>query len=290
MRFRLWKWLRYQRHRITRVGTDQYSVLREVAARLGYPVKRDAARYHWLIPFVYRNLPTLMFNAREIEFPHDPDPMCSYVGPMLNASRRVADAGEDQIAISQALGAVYERRRQGETSALIYCSFGAWHSGDDAGFFRRVIQAVGRRPDWEAVVGLGGRVDPALIGEVPANVHLFEWAPQMEVLAHADVAIHHAGISSINESIVSGVPMVVYPYDYGDTSGAAARVVFHGIGLRGDRVADEVDTIYEMINSVLTEPAYRSNTERMRDAFAEYERNDIAVKTVERWIRPEGAV
>ncbi len=287
LRFRLWKWLRYQRQRVTRVGTDQYSVLRGVAARTNYPIREATARYHWLIPFVYRDLPTIMVNALEFELPHRPDAVCIYVGPLLNPARRVADADAAQVAISEELEAVYERRRSGDTTALIYCSFGSWHEGDDGAFIRRVTEAVGRRPDWELVVGLGGRLGPDGFGELPDNVRVLPWAPQLEVLEHADLAIHHAGISSINESIVSGVPMIVYPFDYGDTPGAAARVVFHGLGLRGDRTADDVDAVFAKIEQVLTDPEFHSNTTRMRVRYAECQAANAAVVAVERLLSSE---
>jgi len=281
MRFRVWKWLRAQRLRATRVGTDQMSVLRGVADRTGFSIHREAARYEWLIPFVYRTIPTLMFNARAIEFSHEPHPVCQYVGPVLNVGRRAADADAEQLDVTRRLEQIYARRAAGKARTLIYCGFGGWHRGDDRAFFRRIVAAVGRNLEWEVVIGLGARVDPDELGALPPSVHVFGWAPQMEVLAHADLAVHHAGISSINESVVSGVPMVVYPYDYGDTPGAAARVVYHGLGLRGDRTRDSADDINRRIEQVLADPSFRRNVEAMQDRYAAYERNNAAVKAVE---------
>ena len=279
LRYRIWKWLRAQRLRITRVGVDQRSILRQVAVRTHFALGDEVARYHWLIPFVYRNIPTLMFNAREIEFPHEPDPVCRYVGPILNSSRRViADASA--IEVTRRLETIYARRQSDAGRSLIYCSFGAWHRGDDREFFLKVLAALGRHPEWEAVIGLGGRVEPESLGVIPGNVHLFEWAPQLEVLAQSDIAIHHAGINTINECVVAGVPMVVYPYQFWDTSGAAARVVYHGLGVRGDRVGDSAEDIEAHINRVLSDGSFSSQVLEMKKRFDAYESDNTAVKAV----------
>ena len=278
--FRAWKWLRNQRLRVTRVGEDQLSVLGVVAERTGFPLSQEALRYHWLIPFVYRTLPVFEFNAKELEFPHDPYPTVRYVGPVLNSRRSRAVSDPELDAARKQLDRIYARRRDGESDALIYSSFGAWHKGDDREFLQNIVIAVGQHPEWDLVVGLGGRLDAQALREVPSNVHLFSWAPQMEVLEHADVAILHAGVNSINESVVARVPMLVYPFDYGDTTGAAARVAFRGIGIVGDR-RDTPVAIERRIEHLLTTDDFRRRASEMRDHFLVYERENRAVSEIE---------
>lgn len=276
LRFRLAKWFANQRRIIMRRGADRISVLRVVAANAGFPFGTEASIYDWLIPFTYRTLPVLSFNALELEFPHDPAPNCSYVGPVLSTGGRPTP---DELAAAR-LRELYERRRTGASAALIYCGFGAWHKGDDAGFLRGVMYAVGSHPEWDVIVGLGGRLDPDALGVIPANVHVFPWAPQLEVLEHADLAIHHAGISSVNECIVSGVPMVLYPFDFLDQRGNAARVRYHRLGEVGDR-GDAPATIAERIARVLGDDLVRARIGHMRSAFAAYERDAAAVGAIE---------
>ena len=115
---------------------------------------------------------------------------------------------------------------------------------------------------------------------MPSNVHLFSWAPQMEVLEHADVAILHAGVNSVNESVVASVPMLLYPFDYGDTTGAAARVDFRGLGIVGDR-RDTPVAIERRIEQLLTTDDFRRSVSEMRDQFLVYERENRAVGEIE---------
>lgn len=275
--FRAWKWLRMARLRFTRMGTDQLSVLSEVAARTGFPLRSETRRYEWLIPFVYQSLPVLSFNAFELEFPHEPLPVCTYVGPVLNPQRRSA---ADDSALSQRLEQIYARRRNETSRKLVYCSFGAWHKGDDRDFVTRVVAAVASHPEWDLIVGLGGRLDPAALGPVAENVHVLSWAPQMEVLANCDAAIHHGGISSVNECITAGVPMVVYPFEFLDQPGNAARVAYHGLGEVGDRTADTPELIGLRLDRIMSSDEVRSQVSRMRDDVRRYDRDDRAVVAI----------
>lgn len=282
--FRAWKWQREQRLRVTRMGTDQVSIMRGVAARTGFPFRREAARYEWLIPFVPRSVPALSFNAVELELPHRPRPGLHYVGPVLDPDRRAtADADADT---RRRLDALYAHRLSDPGRRLISCSFGAWHKGDDRAFITRVIAAVAARPQWDLVIGLGGRLDPSALGDVPANVHVFRWTPQMDVLAHADLAIHHGGISSVNECIAAGVPMAVYPFDFLDQPGNGARVAYHRLGEVGDRRGDSVAMIRLRIERILRNEGCRTRVEQMRDRMRTYDADDRAVRTVEAFLRP----
>ena len=279
LRFRTWKWLRNQRHRITRLGEDQLSVLSGVAGRVGFPFRKGTARYQWLVPVVFTRLPLLVFNAWPLEYPHDKPARTHYVGPVLNPQRRLISSPEQQ-AISIRLEELYERRSRRVSQALIYCSFGAWHKGDDGSFFRNIVDAVRPHPEWDVVIGLGGRLDCSALGDIPSNVHVFSWAPQMEVLSHADLAVHHAGISSVNESIVSGVPMVLYPFDFLDQPGNAARVAYHSMGVVGDRDRDHADDIKRRIETVLNESGYREKVQLMRERFENSMHGDPAIQAI----------
>jgi len=279
MRFRIGKWVGNQRRRLAKVGADRMSVLRTIADRYRFPFSAEISRYDWLLPYTYRTLPVLSFNALELEFPHQPRPNCSYVGPLLDRTRPgPASGGMNE---QRQIAALATRRRRGRSEALIYCGFGAWHKGDDAVFLRRVVAAAGSHPEWDVVVGLGDRLATNALGETPSNVHVFSWVPQLDVLATADLAVHHAGISSLNESIACGVPMVVYPFDFLDQPGNAARVAYHRLGEVGDRHTETAATIGLRMERVLDDEVARRRIAQMRRSFEAYEDQDCAVRAVE---------
>jgi UDP:flavonoid glycosyltransferase YjiC (YdhE family) len=246
-RFSVWKWLRARRLWFTRAGEDQLSVAKLVATVIGFDWS-GVDEYEWLLPFTFRSIPTLEFNASEIELPHTPHPWVHYVGPLLSRSPRSEKADPP----------------------LIYAGFGAWHRGDDTPAIEAVIGAVAKHPEWRLVVGLGGRRPPEDLSSAP-NVDVRSWAPQAEMLVEASVAIHHAGINTINECIAAGTPMLAMPFDYGDTPGAAARLRYHRLGIVLDRATVDVDAVEAAIIELLDDPGYRQRVQNMAIAFSRYE-------------------
>ena len=274
--YRLWKWLRSWLLRALSGGRDELSVLFELARRVGVPLRDEAQLYQWHTPLTYRSLPVLILNALELDFPHRPPPNVTYVGPVID-SRPPADPGRSLPE------AVTRLREEEGDRTLIYAGLGAYHTGDETAFVRRVIDAVARQPDWELVIGLGRRSSGNL-GPLPANIHPLEWAPQQQVLAKANVALLHGGITSVNEAVAAGVPMVVYPHSYNDTPGYAARIRYHRLGVTGDRTSDTAEQIHARIGEALANPEYRANVESLRRRF-EADRSQ-PVEAVERLLAP----
>ena len=277
--FRGWKWLQRMRFRITRVGLDRRSVLKAVADRTGFPLTDETSSGHWLIPFVYESIPTLTLNALEMEFPHQPLPHVTYVGPQL-AERDTGGPPPVVPLRGDPLADVLARCNADPERKLIYCSFGAFGESDSS-ILQRVIEAVGEQPHWELVVGLGGRGQAELLASAPPNVHIYEWAPQLEVLRRADCAVHHAGTHSVNECVLAEVAMVLFPDDTLDHRGNAARVSFHGLGVVGDLRRDTPETIRQHIRRCLQSDEFRGNLVRMSASFRAYERTGAVEKVVE---------
>ncbi len=155
LKFRAGKWVAIQRNRLQRRGTDRISVLRSLSERVGFPFDQEAVRFDWLVPFTFRSLPVLSFNALELEFPHQPHPSCRYVGPVLALDRPTPAWS---AASAKRLGELFAAREADGRRSLIYCSFGAWHKGDDLDFLRRVVDAVSRHPDLGSGRGSRGTV------------------------------------------------------------------------------------------------------------------------------------
>ncbi|GHJ45337.1 UDP glycosyltransferase [Catellatospora sp. TT07R-123] len=78
------------------------------------------------------------------------------------------------------------------------------------GFYRTCVDAFAGT-DWQVVLSLGSRTDPAEVGPVPPNVHVAESVPQLQVLRHARVFVTHAGMGGSLEALRAGVPMLTLP-------------------------------------------------------------------------------
>ena len=179
------------------------------------------------------------------------------------------------------LDTILERRRlsPGE-GRLVYAAFGSVLSTDLA-FLRHLLGVVAERPSWDLVISLSDQIPSADLGPLPERVHAFSWVPQMSVLRHADVMVTHGGISTVDECVLSGVPMLVYCGFETDMGGTTARVVHHGIGIAGDRGRDSTAVIRENIDRLLREPGFQTNLRRLRHQYATYAENRVAERVVE---------
>jgi MGT family glycosyltransferase len=115
---------------------------------------------------------------------------------------------------------------------LTYVSLGTMYN-DRAPFLRACIDALageGRT----VVIATGDRVSPAALGPLPPGVHAIPYAPQLALLARAELFITHAGLNSVHEALWHGVPMLAFP-QAADQPVVAARIQKLGAGrvLRG---------------------------------------------------------
>lgn len=278
----LWQALRLKKFRrawtqkVRRVGCDRLSLLHDLAFHSGFDFRREVDAGQWLMPFTYSRLPVLSLHAEEFEFAHTPPERVRYVGPLL-----LEDRGSEGVpkAAPTELERIFESCRR-KRRVLIFAAFGSYFSTDLA-FLHRLVAAVAQRRDWALLISLGGRLDPETLGALPERIHAFRWLPQVDVLRHAAVAVTHGGITTIDECVLSSVPMLLYCGFETDMGGATARVVHHRIGIAGDRLRDSPRAIRESIDRLLNEPEFQTNLNRMRAHYEAYVENRVAERVVE---------
>ena len=250
------------------------SVLKELARKRGlnFDAEFDLKQWHYLTP---RNIRTLIWAAWEFDFPHDSENRDDYVGPMVQLLRREP---VDDPKYQQVLRAIARKTRRGVERFLIFCSMGTIHANYD--HFKRVIAAVSDKPDRDLILTIGHDLSPADFEPIPENVYLLPRVPQLDLLKRADIVITHGGISTVNECILLGVPMVTYSDGYYDRNGNAARVAYHGLGLRGDFHRDTPAQIAQKIDQVLHNPQYKANVGRMQQIYLTYHHSDRVVQLI----------
>ncbi len=79
-------------------------------------------------------------------------------------------------------------------------------------FYRECVKAFGDLPGWHMVLQIGKHVDAGDLGELPANVEVHPWVPQLAVLRKADAFITHAGAGGSQEGLATATPMVAVPH------------------------------------------------------------------------------
>ncbi|MFG1642376.1 glycosyltransferase [Amycolatopsis sp. NPDC049252] len=112
--------------------------------------------------------------------------------------------------------------------------------------------------DVDVLVATGPTVDPAALGEVPANVRLEAWVPQSALLPHVDLVVHHGGSGTTLGAFGAGVGQLLLPQG-ADQFANADAVLAAGVG---DRLLGEdvtADAVAEKARRLLTDPSVRSS-------------------------------
>lgn len=86
----------------------------------------------------------------------------------------------------------WHRPATAEGKKVVLVSLGSAFTKQPA-FYRACIDAFADLPDWHVVLQIGKFTAEADLGEVPANVEVHRWVPQLDILRQADAFITHAG-------------------------------------------------------------------------------------------------
>lgn len=78
-------------------------------------------------------------------------------------------------------------------------------------FYRECVRAFGDLPGWHLVLQIGRHVDPAELGDLPRNVEVRSWVPQLTILRQADLFVTHAGAGGSQEGLATATAMIAVP-------------------------------------------------------------------------------
>ena len=249
-------WLRWSRMLISLGLSDQYHLGKKLARKHGF--RSDDINFDRTFHFGLKSIPELVLCPREFDYPRQPRENEYYLGPLVDLDRKEPPFDWGEIANSR---------------RIVYCSLGTlskFHYGGCEKFFRKVIDVFRKRADCHLILSTGGDIDPAVFDPAPSNVHVHEFVPQIQVLKRARFMITHGGINTIKECILLGVPMVVYPLNaLWDQHGNSARVVYHGMGLRGNIRKDSEKQIGAKVDRMLADRSFGEKVGRMQEKFLE---------------------
>ncbi len=101
-------------------------------------------------------------------------------------------------------------RRPAGAEKVVLVSLGSAFTKQPA-FYRECVRAFAGLPGWHLVLQVGRHVTPAELGDVPANVEVRSWVPQLAILRKADLFITHAGAGGSQEGLATATPMIAVP-------------------------------------------------------------------------------
>ena len=134
---------------------------------------------------------------------------------------------------------------------LIYISMGTVIN-DRPDFYTKCIEAL-RDLKADVIISCGNAVDRDTFGTLPANIQVFPYVDQLEVLSRADAFITHCGMNSVSESLYMAAPMVLYP-QIGEQQAVARRVTEIGAGMM--LTDDSAKGIRASVLEILNHAAY----------------------------------
>ncbi|MEU0374106.1 macrolide-inactivating glycosyltransferase [Streptomyces sp. NPDC006283] len=123
-----------------------------------------------------------------------------------------------------------EWQRPADAEKVLLVSLGSTFT-KQPGFYRECVKAFGELPGWHVVLQIGRYVETSELGEIPGNIEVHSWVPQLAILKQADAFITHAGAGGSQEGLATGTPMVAVPQAV-DQFGNADMLVGLGVARR----------------------------------------------------------
>ena len=149
-------------------------------------------------------------------------------------------------------GAQGEWRRPAAAEKVVLVSLGsAFTKRPD--FYRECVKAFGDLPGWHLVLQVGSHVDPAELGDVPDNVEVRSWVPQLAILKQADLFVTHAGAGGSQEGLATATPMIAVPQAV-DQFGNADMLCGLGVARRIDTEDATAEALREAALALVDDP------------------------------------
>nr|WP_290224545.1 glycosyltransferase [Trichocoleus desertorum] len=164
---------------------------------------------------------------------------------------------------------------------LIYASMGTLRNRSHRVFEQIAAACAGL--DAQLVIALGKGLSPEALTDLPGEPIVVGYAPQLELLQRATLAITHAGLNTALEALQAGVPMVALPVT-DDQPGVAARIKWTGAGEVVPKSHLTTARLRAAVQRVLTHESYKQNAVRLQQAIAQAGGVTRAADIVERAI------
>jgi zeaxanthin glucosyltransferase len=245
---------------------------------LAAPLRQLINRYRerWHLPAIHRTndffsrLAQISQIPAEFDFPGRQLPSWfHYTGPFTDSG------GRKQID--------FPWGRLTSDRPLVYASMGTLQNRLGP-VFHAIAQACAGL-DVQLVISLGGGLRSEDLGSLAGNPIVVNYAPQVDLVQRADLAISHGGLNTVLEALSYGVPQVVIPVT-NDQPGVGSRVQWSGAGeaIPVHRLTKE--KLFRAVKDVLENPRYRKAARCLQAAIAKgngLERaSDIVEQTLSR--------
>jgi MGT family glycosyltransferase len=204
---------------------------------------------------------TEMFNGDEGV--HEPDYI--FAGPLME--RKLADEKFNLIGL--------------ESRKIVYISLGSINT-DFEEFYRTCIRAFGKSK-YFVCMSIGKKCDISKLGEIPSNMLVDTFLPQLEILKYASAFITHAGFNSVNEAIYYGVPMLALP-QVNDQQTVAKRLADLKLGLSEKMEELSAEALRDKVKTLITDKTYKENCMKISEEMKKFAKTEDTVKKLQKFV------
>ena len=159
--------------------------------------------------------------------------------------------------------------KKDEGKKLIYVSFGITFNAS-IDLYKMCIEAFGNSKEFQVIMSIGKKNNKQELGDIPENISVYNYLPQLQVLAMADVFISHGGNNSISEALSQfHLPMIVIPAVFAQEENAKVIEKYEaGIVLDKDDLSPEV--LKETVETYLAnKEKYLKGVDKIVQSFKE---------------------
>ncbi|NUR43431.1 MAG: macrolide-inactivating glycosyltransferase [Streptomyces sp.] len=176
-------------------------------------------------------------------------------------------------------GAEGEWRRPAGAEKVVLVSLGSAFT-KQPGFYRECVKAFGDLPGWHLVLQIGASVDPVELGDVPANIEVSSWVPQLAVLRQADLFVTHAGAGGSQEGLATATPMIAVPQAV-DQFGNADMLQALGVARRLDTAEATAAALRATAVTLVDDPEVAARLKDLQAGMAQEGGTQRAVDLIE---------
>ncbi len=197
-------------------------------------------------PYLYLSYTTERFEF----FRSDLRPQVHYIGPTLNRKSATTEVQLPQFSTNE--------------SPLIYFTMGTLQGKRKV--FYQMIEAARGAP-WRVAMTVGDLFRTDSFGELPPNVTIANWLPQIELLSRSAAIVCHGGFNTVNDALALSVPLLVLPqaWDHFET---AQRLIEAGAAIRLDPFKVSAKTLRTNIDHLLTTPDFAHAAQQLAEDFS----------------------
>lgn len=148
---------------------------------------------------------------------------------------------------------------------VVVVTQGTVANGDLSDLIEPTLEALADAPVL-VVAALGSDVE---VGDVPANARVAAYVPFDELLPLASVLVSNGGFGGTQQALRNGVPLVLAGLTE-DKADGNVRTARTGAAINLNTQRAEATAIRAAVDTVLQDPSYRANAERLQAIYAEH--------------------